>query len=212
MCIRDSLHLVDFARRRVDRLYVVVGTLKAVSYTHLDVYKRQALDLPRSTAFVVAILAAWRCGSSFVPIHGLPEERRRFILEEAELGALIGLDECNHFSLVPSVNPSTFQPSDLSTFSPEAWLIYTSGSSGQPKGVSVGHGGLPAVIHQQIAAFELGPGSRCLWMLSPLVDASQSDIFTALLSGATLVIAPPCELSPERLLGTLAEHLSLIHI
>ena len=104
------------------------------------------------------------------------------------------------------MNPSTFQPSDLSTFSPEAWLLYTSGTSGQPKGVSVGHRGLPAVIHQQIAAFELGPGSRCLWMLSPLVDASQSDIFTALLSGATLVIAPPCELSPERLLGTLAEH------
>ncbi len=164
---------------------------------------RIALDLPRSAAFVIGVLAAWRCGSSFVPIHDLPEERRRFILEEAGVAAIIGRPQETGSPELDLTTPKTLPTPK--TPPQEAWLIYTSGSSGQAKGVSVGHGGIPAVIRQQIAAFELGPGSRCLWMLSPLFDASLSDILSALASGATLVIAPPCELSPERLLRTLAE-------
>ena len=164
---------------------------------------RIALDLPRSAAFVIGVLAAWRCGSSFVPIHGLPEELQRFILEEAGVAAIIGRPQETGSPELDLTTLKTLTPPK--TPPQEAWLIYTSGSSGQAKGVSVGQGGIPAVIRQQIATFELGPGSRCLWMLSPLFDASLSDILTALASGATLVIAPPCQLSPERLLRTLAE-------
>ncbi|MEN9358631.1 MAG: hypothetical protein RL095_166 [Verrucomicrobiota bacterium] len=189
---------------------------------------RIALDLPRSAAFVIAVLASWRCGSSFLPIHGLPEDRRDFILDDAEVAGILTWEfkiqhsrfnitqtkskikhsKSNTESELPAsaaLHLSSFQACNLSTSSPEAWLISTSGSSGRPKSVSVGHGGLLAVIRQQIAAFELGPGSRCLWMLSPLFDASLSDIFTALCCGATLVVAAPCETSPERLLKTLAD-------
>ena len=161
---------------------------------------RIALDLPRSAGFVIAVLAVWSCGSSFVPITELPVERRAFILEESSAAALLGFDASAGFHLSSLPSPH------LSCLEEEAWLITTSGSTGRPKGVCVGHAGLLQVISQQIKAFELGPGSRCLWMLSPLFDASQSDIFTALCSGATLVIGTSFETTPEKILNTVAKH------
>ncbi len=71
-----------------------------------------------------------------------------------------------------------------------AYGITTSGSGGRPKIVEVTHGGLLEVLEAQVEAFDLGPGKRVLWMLSPGFDASLSDVGTALLSGATLVCAP----------------------
>jgi amino acid adenylation domain-containing protein/thioester reductase-like protein len=71
-----------------------------------------------------------------------------------------------------------------------AYLIYTSGSTGQPKGVDVTHRGLVNLLDSQVAAFRLSPASRVLWLLSPVFDASVSDVGTALLAGATLFIEP----------------------
>src|SRR5438874_1945598 len=69
-----------------------------------------------------------------------------------------------------------------------AYAIYTSGSTGRPKGVLVEHRGVVNLLDAQIPAFDLTPGSRCLWVLSPAFDASVSDVGTALLSGSTLCV------------------------
>ncbi|MDE1463741.1 AMP-binding protein [Spartinivicinus poritis] len=73
------------------------------------------------------------------------------------------------------------QPTDL------AYVIFTSGSSGEPKGVLVTFAGLPTVINQQIRFTRLKPGERCLWLHHPGFDASIADIWVALLAGATLI-------------------------
>ncbi|MEU0539237.1 AMP-binding protein [Nocardia sp. NPDC005978] len=69
-----------------------------------------------------------------------------------------------------------------------AYVIYTSGSTGRPKGVRVAHTGLVPMLTAQIDLFALAPGMRALFTLSTAFDASISDIGTALLAGATLVI------------------------
>ena len=78
----------------------------------------------------------------------------------------------------------------ISNFCPkrDAYIFYTSGSSGRPKGVVITHKGLMSLFRQQIAMFHLNQDSRFLLYLSIYFDASLSDIFTSLLSGATLVI------------------------
>ncbi|HEU4537490.1 MAG TPA: amino acid adenylation domain-containing protein, partial [Polyangiaceae bacterium] len=68
-----------------------------------------------------------------------------------------------------------------------------SGSGGAPKGVVVAHRGVVNVLAQQIEAFGLDESSRSLFVLSTSFDASVSDLGTALLAGATLVVAPEAE-------------------
>ncbi|KAL3684959.1 hypothetical protein R1sor_002981 [Riccia sorocarpa] len=85
------------------------------------------------------------------------------------------------------------QPEDL------AYIIYTSGSTGEPKGVMVPHRGLLALSVVLAETWELGkpcPESRMLQFSSHCFDASISEIFSTLCSGATLVLGSREELLP----------------
>jgi acyl-CoA synthetase (AMP-forming)/AMP-acid ligase II/nucleoside-diphosphate-sugar epimerase len=117
----------------------------------------------KGASFVLGLLEAWRQGMVPVPIDPTIPSLRR------------GEIECL---------------ARLSSESSLAYCIATSGSSGSPKLVQVPWDGLLAVLDEQVEAFELNPGARVLWMLSPGFDASLSDVLTALLSGATLCCAP----------------------
>ncbi|MGX1805037.1 AMP-binding protein [Nocardia sp. NPDC055321] len=88
----------------------------------------------------------------------------------------------------PRIALTPVDPSQPAAADESAYIIYTSGSTGRPKGVRVAHTGLVPMLTAQIAMFELAPGMRALFTLSTAFDASISDIGTALLSGATLVI------------------------
>lgn len=133
------------------------------------------LQLPKGQDYVVALLACWWAGLAFVPLDpGLPPERLR-LLKEVSAPDLV-LDR------LPLGAPGPRRYDEL------AYVIATSGSSGRPKAVEIEHRGLVPMLEEQIEAFRLTPGSRSLWLLSIQFDASLSDLGTALLSGACLVI------------------------
>ena len=79
-----------------------------------------------------------------------------------------------------------------------AYVAFTSGSGGQPKGVAVPHRAVIRLVHQ--AGFlRLSPGERVL-RLSPLAfDASTLELWGALLNGAVLEVCEPGILSPSEL-------------
>jgi amino acid adenylation domain-containing protein len=98
--------------------------------------------------------------------------------------------------------------------SPEnlAYVIYTSGSTGQPKGVLVPHRGVCNSTEAYIRIYGIRPGSRVL-LFAPLhFDASVLDVFTALCSGATLVLASREEMMPGEALVELLRRERVTHL
>lgn len=69
-------------------------------------------------------------------------------------------------------------------------VLYTSGSTGEPKGVLLGHAGVLNEARWAARALGLGPGDRMLQFSSPGFDASLEEMLSCLLSGATLVPRP----------------------
>ncbi|MGW6531284.1 amino acid adenylation domain-containing protein [Streptomyces venezuelae] len=74
------------------------------------------------------------------------------------------------------------QPSDL------AYVLFTSGSSGQPKGVMVEHRGVVNALRETRETFAVGPGDRALALTALHHDMSVFDLFGVLGAGGTLVL------------------------
>lgn len=144
------------------------------------------LCFEKSADYIAALLGVWYAGLAFAPLPpSLPAARRDYIVRDADIRVF--LQAADLPAALPAERPLSPAPYDPARL---AYVMHTSGSTGTPKGVAVEHRGIYNVISQQIGAFGLDAQSRCLFYLSISFDASLSDICTALLSGAALVIAP----------------------
>ncbi|WP_420007375.1 amino acid adenylation domain-containing protein [Xanthomonas sacchari] len=114
---------------------------------------RIGICLQRSLQLPVAMLAVLKAGAAYVPLDpGLPEERLRYLVEDAELALVLTQSElwsalsfgdCEAIPLdllapLLDAQPETAPPVDVDP-ARTAYVIYTSGSSGEPKGVAVPH-------------------------------------------------------------------------
>lgn len=160
----------------------------------------------RSPDMVVAIQAVLKAGGAYLPLDPAhPAARIQALLADARAPLLLSERALGHlcpertprvvFLDDPAPEPA-MEPMTAPTATPEglAYILYTSGSTGAPKGVMVTHGGLAVQIHSQRAAYAIGPTSRVLQYASLAFDASASEIFTALVSGAVLYLGSPTPL------------------
>jgi amino acid adenylation domain-containing protein/thioester reductase-like protein len=85
-----------------------------------------------------------------------------------------------------------------------AYVISTSGSTGEPKAVAVSHGSLGPVLADLVAAYRLSGRDRVLQLAPLSTDTSLEQIFVSLLSGAALVLPPPGPVAPSDLLALIA--------
>lgn len=160
-----------------------------------------ALRVTHSPAWPVAVLGCWLAGFAFAPIDNqTPAAREAQLCEELQPFACFTLTEFAPYLQQKTASKTRDIPL-LELPEPEqaavsvsakgvAYVVYTSGSSGRPKGVLVGFDGLLPMLEQQIADFALTETSRNLAYLSLCFDAALSDLGTTLLAGAALILEP----------------------
>jgi amino acid adenylation domain-containing protein len=157
-----------------------------------------------SAEMVAAILGVLRSGCAYVPISpDHPKKRieslaRRSALSAALISGQIHFDTLRELNLkvidvhepqnaIAPCRPTSRQPHE----SPLAYLLYTSGSTGNPRGVLVPQRAVVNHMQWMQSAFPLTPHDRVLQRTSPSFDASVWEIFAPLLYGAAMILAPP---------------------
>ncbi|NER25248.1 MAG: amino acid adenylation domain-containing protein [Symploca sp. SIO1C2] len=160
-----------------------------------------ASSIPSSEWLIVSILGIMKAGGCYLPINTqFPASRVDYLLSQSNAQALVfhssEAEQAMEFADLPLVaidlqidENSTELGEDISVSGEDkAYCIFTSGTTGDPKGVSISYSGLRNVALDHIHKFQMNPSDKYLQFMSNSFDGSLLDIFTTLLSGATLVM------------------------
>ncbi|MBA6304371.1 non-ribosomal peptide synthase/polyketide synthase [Colwellia sp. MB02u-14] len=184
----------------------------------VDVGEFVGVALPSSIDWAVTVLAIIKLGATYVPLDpSYPAERLRYIAQDAELRWVIGNDA--QLEQIPAIENVIFlaaikqalalQPNHnlecIISSNTLAYITYTSGTTGQPKGVMVPQKGvLRLVLNTNYV--NLQPQDNLAQLSNTAFDAVTFELWGALLNGGTLVdIANDIILSPVDLAGALRE-------
>lgn len=189
---------------------------------------RVGLCVPRSLAMGVAVLGVLKAGAAYVPLDpSLPPDRFQFILSDAQITVLLTVTALQE-TLPPTVHRLNILYLDRAEEKPEQWpehnpktgvrpqnlayMTYTSGSTGLPKGVLVPHAGVCNFVLSESHRFNITPDSRLLQFASLSFDAAMSEIGTALCTGARLYLPTPEQALPGPAMLTLLQTAQMTHV
>ena len=180
----------------LERSEAVAARLRALGVVTND---RVAIEARRSIDTVVAMLGVWKCGAAFVPVDpDYPAARIAAILSDAGAAAIVtatkstidvpdGIErvrpeQCNAVDACYDSPPVA--PADL------AYVLYTSGSTGNPKGVMVSHRNI-ALSTAARPAYYGSTVKRFLSLPSFAFDSSLAGLFWTLCDGGEVLLPDP---------------------
>lgn len=160
-----------------------------------------AVALPRSLDLLVALVAVLRAGGAYLPLDlAHPPERLARVVALAQPACALVRDEdaARLPQALPRLPPTAWPQSASATvaLAPPApgdlaYVIYTSGSTGEPKGVMIEHRAIVNRLEWMRTHYGFGPQERILQKTPATFDVSVWEFFLPLITGCTLVIAPP---------------------
>ena len=175
-----------------------------------------ALELPRGPGLITAMLAVWLAGGAFVPVdRRQPWERRRRIIDEAgcRLVLVDPADGAGHPHELPvlTVPAESAPPRAGDAATPDAplpgavpdglaYTLFTSGTTGAPKGAMVTHGGMLNHLLAKIGDLDMGPGDVLAQNGPVTFDVVVWQCFAPLVLGGTAHVVPDEALADPALL------------
>ena len=155
-----------------------------------------AILLPRSVALLVSQLAILKCAAAYVPLDiSAPAERQGFMLQDSGAAWLLTGSDCSVESAAQRLDLDTLgldshpdhNPGLLQSSQSVAYIMYTSGSTGMPKGVLVPHRGITRLVLNNGYA-DFNPNDRVAFASNPAFDASTMDVWGPLLNGGQVQV------------------------
>ncbi|HET7489437.1 MAG TPA: amino acid adenylation domain-containing protein [Acidimicrobiales bacterium] len=227
-------HLVEAQVRRSPAAVAVVDASRSLTYAELDeradgLARRLrsigvgpdvvvGLCMSRNVDMVAALLAVLKSGGAYLPLDpSYPPERLRFMLDDS--GARVVVTEGAVLDRLPA-HPLPVLSFDEDTepaggpppaaeppFDPEqlAYVVYTSGSTGQPKGVAVPHRAMVNLLTTMRDRPGLDAGDTVVAVTTLSFDIAGLELCLPLTVGARLVVAPAAAASAPDALAALLD-------
>lgn len=172
---------------------------------------------PKGAEQIIALLAILSAGAVYLPIGvDQPADRTEKILAGGGVRMALYCDDAEPL-WTPSLTvtealrigahdaagfvPADTDPQEL------AYVLFTSGSTGEPKGVEVTHDAAMNTAEFLYGHFNIGPGDRCLALATLECDLSVLDMFATLATGGTIVVVDePHRRNPDHWADLIAQH------
>lgn len=174
---------------------------------------RVGIYLDKSLEAVVAIFAILKAGAAYVPLDPTsPVKRIAFLIDNCQMKGIITdpkkfdkiraelpfltlcvvlVDHDNTWSNIGMISASTAHKNHTDDVDSLAYILYTSGSTGQPKGVMISQQAALAFVDWAVDYVGLQPSDRVASHAPFHFDLSIFDLFATLKAGATVVLVPP---------------------
>ena len=161
-----------------------------------------AVSMPRSPELVISLLAIMQCGAAYLPLDPeYPTDRLEFMLNDSKAKVLLTTKTLS--VSLPTLSPTIFiddaigvlnqyatSPLTIEVLPDDtAYLLYTSGSTGMPKGVPITHKNLVNFLCSMALKPGIKENDRLLSITSISFDIAGLELYLPLIKGAKLILA-----------------------